>query len=327
MATPKWKEALQKRKQAKDAMDLKAMSIPAGSTTMRVLPNPKDADELFYQDYGQHWIKSTTEKNNQGKPKIIAAPLCKARAYDEPCEYCEAISEALGHMEDNEHEFSDDDIKQLKEAQARARVLINAAVRTGGGGYEVKLVELSSTAFNALIDLISEYGEEAVQAEGGLDVVVKRTGTGMNTQYTVMPAKDKGADIPKGWEAQCADLRGFADSQVLSAARQPQALGGIGAYAGITVSAPALSHTPSASSNSSSLPPPPAGKFGTNDSVTDDALDDLDDELDEVMDSAPDANVEDAEIISDESEAPKQQASGSQDDDDLLAELDGLDDL
>ncbi len=332
MAVPKWKAALEKRKALKDANDVKAFNIPDGKTTLRVLPNPKDADELFYHDYGMHWVKSKTEKNAQGKPKIVGVALCVSKAYDEPCPYCEAVSEALGHVDDNAHSFSDDEVKLIEEAKSRHRVLINAAVRSSNGDYEVKLVELASTAFNALIDLIDEWGDEVVSPKGGQDIVFTRSGTGINTTYTCMPAKSKGSDVGGDWTSKAIDIEAYVKAQIPKQDRALAAFNGIGTLAdmSLTSSLPALS-APSSSSTSSEPAKPaseaPKAKFKSddNDSVLDADIDQLESELDDVPDDlnldddAPfeteSKDVVDAEIVSE----------SSQEADDLMKELDDLD--
>lgn len=330
MAVPKWKAALEKRKALKDANDVKTFSIPDGKTTLRILPNPKNPDDLFYHDFGLHWVKSKTEKNAQGKDKIVGVALCVSKAYDEPCPYCEAVSEALGHVDDNAHSFSDEEVKLIEDAKSRHRVLINAAVRSSNGDYEVKLVELASTAFNALIDLIDEWGEDLVAPESGQDIVFQRSGAGINTKYTCMPAKSKGSDIGKDWTSQAIDLEAYVKSQIPKQDRAIAAFNGIGTLAdmSLTSSLPALSAPSTASTTSapseSKPAPKPQYKTDEKDSVLDADLDQLEAELDDVPDvdlddDAPfeteSKDVVDAEIVSESSSS----------DDDLMKELDDLD--
>lgn len=316
MPTPKWKAALQKRKEAKDASDVKAFKLPNGKTTLRILPNPKDPLELFYHDFGQHWIKSKDEKNAQGKPKIVGAPLCMTKAYEEECPYCDALSEAKAHIEDNQHDFSDEEIELLEEARARHRVLINAAVRNKGG-YEVHMIDLPTTAFNAMIDIITEYGDEMVADEGGIDIVMNRSGTGINTTYTAMPAKNHGSDIDESWKDDAVDLAAYVKSQIPSAPRAATAIAGVGKIANISTSAPALS-APSSKR-------PAIESKSENKSVEKQSSvleDDLDDSLDDELDDVP---FEEESAV----EPEKQDDSNSNEDHEkLLDELDSeLDDL
>lgn len=325
MAIPKWKAALEKRKAMKDANDVKAFSIPDGKTTLRVLPNPKDADELFYHDFGQHWVKSKTEKNAQGKPKIIGVALCTSKAYDEPCVYCDAVSEALGHADDNAHEFSDDELNLIKEAKSRHRVLINAAVRTKGGDYEIKLVDLATTAFNALIDLIDEWGEDVVSPKGGQDIVFQRTGSGINTTYTCMPAKSKGDDISDDWTSSAIDLDAYVKSQIPKQDRALAAFNGIGALADLRLSTPMPALAAPSSASSSEPKPAPKPQFASDDDdgILNSDLDQLEEELDDLPDVEDDAPFEtkaeeqvvDAEVVNE----------SSAEEDELMKELDDLD--
>lgn len=327
MAEPAWKAILNKRKAQKDANEVKATSLGMGKTTLRVLPNPKNPDDPFYMDYGEHWIKSPTEKNAQGKPKIVGVAVCASKAYEQPCVYCEAISTAERHMEDNAHDFSDFDKELINGARSRHRILINAAVRTNSGDYEIKLIDLASTAFNQLIDLIAEYGAEVVNAKGGLDVVFNRTGQGINTSYTAMPARDHGSDIADGWEEKCIDIKSYAESRQLNSERQNIAIATVGQTAQLSVAT--MAALPSAASGASSNNPALASKYAPSD---DDLDDDLDSELDGIpLDEAPtptptpapaqkqEESIIDAELVDDDE--PEQA------DDDLLSELDELDNL
>lgn len=331
MATPKWKEALQKRKAEKDANDVKAFSLPDGKTTLRILPNPTDPEELFFADFGQHWVKSKSKKNAKGQSAIVGVALCVQKAYDEPCPYCDAISEALGHMDDNAHEFSDAEIKLMEEAKSRSRVLINAAIRVGGGNYEVKMVDLPKTAFNALIDLIDEWGDEIVSPTGGRDVVFTRSGSGINTTYQCVPASKSGGDIEKGWESSAINLETYVKSQLPKPAIAAKALTGIGDIADMKVSAslPAIggSATAIADSTTTAAPAPTAKYTSDSSSVLDDDLDQLEDELDDVPFTEVEQQAPAVEEVVVDEPVPEEEKSQEQSTDDLLSELDDLEDL
>lgn len=313
MATPKWKAVLENRKKMNDAQEVKAFNLPDGKTTLRILPNPTSEEEMFFVDFGEHWIKSSTEKNAQGKPKILGVPLCLAKAYEEQCPYCDAISEAERHMEDNRHDFTDEEVELISGAKSRHRVLVNAAIRVGNS-YEVKMVNLPTTAFNQLIELISEYGEDVVKDVDGLDVAFTRSGTGINTKYTVMPARNHGEDIV-GWKEKAVDLQAYLKSRLLDPARAATAISGVGATAGLSLSAPAISGALSAPASTSTTPPASTGKYASDEGEVDDSLES---ELDDIPFET------DAVVTT--PKAAEQVEEGS-DDDDLLSSLDELEDL
>jgi len=57
---------------------------------------------------------------------------------------------------------------------------------------KVKILEQGPMVFNLIADIVSEYGEEVPM---DCDIVLGRTGEGMNTRYSVVPSKVR-ADLP-----------------------------------------------------------------------------------------------------------------------------------
>lgn len=58
---------------------------------------------------------------------------------------------------------------------------------------KVKILEQGPMVFNLIGDVVSEYGEEVPME---CDIVLGRTGEGLNTRYSVVPGKIK-AELPK----------------------------------------------------------------------------------------------------------------------------------
>lgn len=308
-----WREQLKARQEKKASQNIKTFKVPDGKTLMRILPNKEDADAPFFHDFGQHWIKST-EKNAQGQNKITSAPLCLKKAYEENCPYCEAISEAMGQMEGNEHHFSDEEVELVKGAVARHRILVNAAVRQDrAGNYKIEVVELASTAFDALINVMDEWGEEILSPKGGMDVVIERSGKGINTKYTVSIPKNGGNDIDDSWTEEVVDLDAFVRSQKATPERHNKAISTIGTLAGLSLASEAPAIEAKAETKKLSSPP--------SEAVTDQQdIDILEDEIEELPDTDGDAPFATDDVV--EAEVVESSA-----DDDLLAELDELDNL
>ena len=315
-----WKEMLKERKEKKASQNVKTFKVPDGKTLMRILPNKDDPDAPFFHDFGQHWIKSS-DKNAQGQNQIVAAPLCLKRAYDKECPYCEAISQALGEIEDNAHLFDDDEIELIKGAKSRQRFLVNAAVRQSRtGDYNIEVVELPSTAFDALVNVMDEWGEEILSPKGGKDIVVERTGTGINTKYTVTIPKNGGSDIADDWVDEVTDLEAFVRAQEVTSERHNRSIETIGKLAKLDMAAaaPAIEHKAPERAEKSAIESKPAPRSTV---VTDSDLNDLD-ALEEALDDVP---FEADEPIAVEVEV--EESSGTNPDDDLLAELDELENL
>ena len=163
--------------------NVKIIKPAEGKTKIRILPAGEGTkvidDKPFWLDYGVHWAK----------PEMNAKPLgtvgCHYHTYESDCPACNAIAEAIKASDD------DDEIKFFKELQARKGVLLNVVVRTGPNKSDnVQVMEVSSTTFAAICGVIEEYSEEgsALAPKGGIDLVIDRTGKGLETRYAVMPA-------------------------------------------------------------------------------------------------------------------------------------------
>lgn len=163
---------------------------PAGKSRFRILPSwrpvGKDGkfDPQFYHEFGQHFIK----KNKDDK-KPLAVYVCTDKTFDKPCPVCQAISEGISAA-------TDDDVKNnLASAVSRGRILLNALHVDGPDPKAPVILELSPTTFDQIIDIALDNGDEddedfniVTDVSAGVDVIITRTGVGLETKYSIQPA-------------------------------------------------------------------------------------------------------------------------------------------
>lgn len=127
----------------------------------------------FWADLGVHWIKPG--KND--KPVAVVGD-CDT-VYQQPSVINTAIEMAINAAHD------EDSKKLFEEWKARKSVLINVIDREKD---EAVVLELTPTTFGKVLDLITLYadaGQDITDPNEGADIVITRTGKGLNTNYDV----------------------------------------------------------------------------------------------------------------------------------------------
>lgn len=174
------------KKQHQKIADKRAGSIDTvkpqpGKSAYRILPgwNPNNRGQTW-QNYGLHWIKTVPG----GKP--VSVHLCEDKTHDKECDVCQAIGQAIGHSN------NDEQIAILKECNASQRFLLNALHINGEDPKKVIVLEIGITAFEALCDVVAEYGDITALDETGTNIIINRAGAGREgTSYTVTPSAKK----------------------------------------------------------------------------------------------------------------------------------------
>ncbi len=139
-----------------------------GKNRIVLLPGWEAGNEhVYFHDFGQHYIKNAAGE-------IQAVYPCADSTYGQPCAVCAALSDATRNAPD------DATISLLGEAKASRRVLLNVLVLDGDKPNEPVIYEVAPTVFGAIVDLIEEWGIEAFKRE----IVIERSGKGLNTKYT-----------------------------------------------------------------------------------------------------------------------------------------------
>lgn len=150
------------------------VKVQPGKHKFRILPGWDKDDPTFFQDFSQHFIKNTRDE-------IQAVYLCVEKTYGKTCPVCDAIAQGISECGD------DETINALKEGQSRGRVLVNALELSGGDPSTPIVLDLSPTTFQKVLELMDEYGN-ITDLNEGTDLVISRTGAGINTEYSVLPA-------------------------------------------------------------------------------------------------------------------------------------------
>ena len=261
--------------------DYKKTIKPAdGTSRYRILPAWKKGSEQFWHDFGQHYIKKDG--------KILAVMNCDNKTHGKNCAVCQAIEQGI-------HSSTDDEmIEALTAAKSKGRYLVNA-VEVARNPSQVEILELPTTAFNALLEAVQTYEEDGVNilaVDGGKDILIKREGTGLKTKYTVT-VSPKGTALADDIMDKVNDLDEYVG--VPSSAVLNRALGAVQAVLGRSSLAPGEQEL---------LPAPKkaASKFAV-----------IDDDEDEVIEAKPKAS---------KPSKPEPEASVEEDDlDEILKDL------
>lgn len=166
---------LKAKKQAIDASRKgRTEKIPDGNSRWRILGSWRGADQPFWHDFGQHFVKDTA-----GATKAIY--MCTEKTFGRPCSVCEAIQHGINGATD------DQTMKAMTDAKSAGRVLVNALHLDSTEPHKVVILELAPTAFEQIVGICAEWEEagETVLGVNGKDFVIGRSGTGKQTKYNV----------------------------------------------------------------------------------------------------------------------------------------------
>ena len=180
-------EMVRNKKQAIQAQSGRRASTvkpQPGKSKWRILPGWRgEADPTFYKDFGQHFVKGV-----DGTLKAVY--MCVEKTFGKICPVCESINAGIAEAS------SDEVINALKEAKAKGRVLVNALHLDGEDPSTPVILDLTPGTFEKVLEVMEQYGEEGVNMldlDGGIDIVINRTGKGINTEYSVMAAVKSGS--------------------------------------------------------------------------------------------------------------------------------------
>lgn len=213
---------------ANKAAGTKTLKPVQGKHTYRILPSWRKDDLVFWHDYGLHFVKGGPQN------KVLAVYLCAAKTFGQACLVCDSIGDGIRTSTD------DNLIKQLKEANATQRHLVNVLHLTGPADKinTPQVMELPTTAFDQIITIMEEpgYGDITQLKAGpamGCDIIIERTGTGFDTKYTVVPAPPGASqDVPESILAQLADIDAVVNQLNLPA--EHRALAALAKVRGVT---------------------------------------------------------------------------------------------
>ena len=215
----------QKKASLKSGNRQKTVKPQDGRSRWRILPSWRtDGDPQFYHDFGQHFIKDSTGS-------IKAVYVCVDKTYGKPCQVCDALSHAIKNS-------SDDTMAQmLSDAKASGRVLLNALHVDGDNPSEPQILEVAPGVFGEILNIISEWGADVLELDGGKDIIIERVGKGKLTKYSVQIAA-KSQPVPAEVMKKVVNLDEYVAQE--SAEQAARAIANLNAIAGV-LSAPVAS--------------------------------------------------------------------------------------
>lgn len=242
-----------------------------GKHVYRILPSWRGGDDKqFYHDFSIHFIK-TAESGS----KPAAVYICANKTFGKPCEVCDSITKLMAVSVD------DDMTAQLKESKSAQRYLMNVTHVSGPEPDKSQVMEVGQGVFDQVCALIGEYND-ITDPDEGIDIVITRSGAGLDTKYAVMPAA-KSKPASRKALAEMTNLDEFVAQE--NPAGETKALTAIGSIAGLlpAESRPALRTTPNKALKDLSMTEDvdcePVGSKASTDDLDD--LDDLDSLLDD----------------------------------------------
>lgn len=191
----------------------------AGKHAYRILPGAYGGMEgQFWHDFGAHFIKTPASAD---KPEAVY--ICTEKTFGKSCPVCDAIRKSIGVTDDDKM------LEMLKKAHSAQRYLLNVLHLTGPEPKKVQVLEVGQGVFDSICELIQEYGD-ITDVDSGIDIVIKREGTGLDTSYSVLPAA-KSQPFPKEVLANRIDLDEFVAQE--NPAGETKALTAVGGIIGI----------------------------------------------------------------------------------------------
>lgn len=205
---------------AKSGLRADVLKVPMGKNKFRILPAHPDlgAEADFWVDFGQHYIKDV-----EGKTKAVY--VCTDKTFGRPCGVCHAL-EVAGRSAS-----TDDEIKNIEDSRCkRAEIIVNVLHLNSSDKANVpQLLQLTPSTFAKILDLVDEYGDISSLSEG-TDLIITREGAGLNTEYSVQPARESKKVDPNVMSG-VVNLREFVQQESEDGARK--ALQQVNAIVGI----------------------------------------------------------------------------------------------
>lgn len=216
------KDVLEKAsKKAASGSFVRTAKPKPGRSVWRILPgwDSKNPNQFFHA-FGQHFIKDM-----DGKLKVVVG--CPDKTFDEPCEICDAISEAARQAPNDAMR------EKILESRSTQRFLFNA-ICVEDDENKVEILEVGSGLFRDIAANITE-DESLIDAVDGRDFVVTREGTGLNTRYSLaVRAKSKSMSVSKSVLMSLNNLEEYVTEDF--EAKKKKALTALGIATGVALS-------------------------------------------------------------------------------------------
>jgi len=183
--------------QASSGRREKTLKPQPGKNRFRILPGWRadKEDPMFFADFGQHFIKDLDEN-------LKAVYICADKTFGKVCPICDAIDHGMRTAGD------DDVIEALKEGKSKSRILFNALHLDGDDPSAPIILDLTPTTGEKVFDIMDEHGDDFLSLTDGVDIIINRTGKGLNTEYSVLTAA-KSKPVDKAVMANLNDLDAY----------------------------------------------------------------------------------------------------------------------
>lgn len=198
------------------------VNLKDGRNVVRILP-PKENGE-FVQEVFLHYGVGKSESNKKGT--VVVCPT--THGDDKACPICEAVKELRNLSKAKDDTYS----KQASQLGRKKRVYFNAIDRSldlesftknsdgkyldaeGKESNPVQILAVGTTVYKAILGIMCdpEYGD-ITDAQEGLDVIITKSGTGMNTEYDVKTVRREGPIGFADWESNLNDLTSLAKTK------------------------------------------------------------------------------------------------------------------
>jgi hypothetical protein len=206
---------LNEKKGTGSSMDF--LEIKDGRNVVRVLPASND-DDMFYEEAWVHYGVGATEENKKGTMLV-----CPTTAGDHmKCPVCETVKELRALSRKKEDKYD----KQARGLNRKKRVYYNSMDRgddltqykkdeegkwTDSEGEDKSPVKVMGTGVGIFKDILGlicdpEYGD-ITDPEEGLDLIINKTGQGMNTEYKTTTVRKESAIGFDEWKECLHDLK------------------------------------------------------------------------------------------------------------------------
>lgn len=178
----------------------KTVKLGPGKNRIRLLPGWRKGEEhLFFHNYGKHFIKDAAET-------LQAVYLCNNVTHGAECKVCSALAIAGRAAGD------DVTLNLLAECKPTRKVVINALMLDSAEPNTPVPLELSTSTFEQLVDIVQAWGASVLDPAAGQEIQISREGKGLNTTYTVtiLPAVYK---VPPAALAKLTNLDEFSKEE------------------------------------------------------------------------------------------------------------------
>lgn len=201
----------------------KTAKLVGGKNRIRLLPGWRAAgtenEDQWWHDFGQHFVKDAAGS-------LQAIYLCTSSTFGTGCDVCSALSKAGMHADDETR-------KVLYEAKGGTSVLVNALLLDSAEPNTPQVLELRPSVFTQILEIIEENGPEAVLDPNlGVELVVNREGTGLNTKYSTVPSL-KVFKVPAATLARLNNLDEYVKQE--SEENKRKAIAAVNSVVGITL--------------------------------------------------------------------------------------------